>query len=52
MLHIATTGLKIDSLQQFIDLSDQIGTQIATINAANTYQLDLKVNNDKSNPIE
>lgn len=33
MLSIVAAGLKIDSLQQFANVSDQIGAQLAIINA-------------------
>jgi hypothetical protein len=34
-----TAGFKIEGLQQFIDLSDQVGAQIITLHAANFYEL-------------
>jgi len=35
-----STGIKIESLQQFIDLSDQVGSQIIAINAKNSFKGD------------
>lgn len=37
MLSIVAAGLKIDSLQQFANVSDQIGAQLAIINAENNF---------------
>lgn len=37
MLSIVAAGLKIDSLQQFANVSDQIGAQLAIINAENIF---------------
>ena len=37
LFSFVNTGIKIDSLQQFIDLSDQVGSQIITINAQNSF---------------
>ena len=42
MLAIVSTGIKIEGLQQFIDVSDQVGAQITAINAANYFSLPQK----------
>lgn len=39
LFSISLTGFKIDSLQQFSDISDQIGAQIISLNAGNDFCL-------------
>ena len=39
LFSISLTGFKIDSLQQFSDISDKIGAQIISLNAGNDFCL-------------
>lgn len=50
MLSIVSTGLKIEALQQFINLNDQLGTQLAAINANNNFSF-LASQEEKKEPI-
>lgn len=40
MLKLSIGGIKIMSLQQFLDLSDAVALQIATINSGNNISIE------------
>jgi hypothetical protein len=53
LLSISATGLKIEGLQKFTDISDQVGAQIVVINAGNEFFLDMKeIREEKADPVE
>jgi hypothetical protein len=50
MLSLMTTGFRLESLQQFTDLSDKIGAQLITLNTGNTFSVG-KTGDDKGEPV-
>lgn len=40
LFHIEVLGIKLSSLQSYMNLSDAIGSQLALINAGNAVEID------------